>query len=57
MPSQPEISLAIITGCGCQLWPFTGTGVEWSPVTTSTSGCAAMALTEEKNIFLRAMRR
>src|ERR1700722_14442918 len=36
--SEPLTAECSNTGCGCQEWPFIKQGVEWSPVTTSTSG-------------------
>ena len=45
----------IILGTVCQLWPLSTAGVEWSPVTTMTSGCklksSGNVLSVSSNIF------
>ena len=36
--SEPLNAECSSTGCGCQEWPLSAHGVEWSPVMASTSG-------------------
>ena len=40
-PSAPHRRACTSTGTGCQEWARAGTGVEWSPVTHSTSSPAS----------------
>ena len=46
--SVRQLRAASIVGTGCQEWLLSAAGVEWSPVTTSTSGLRAVMRGHER---------